>query len=994
MQMMAYHENPAVLHVGTLENRSYFVPFESAEAALAGGQASSARSLCLNGTWDFAFFPRFCDVPEVIAYDSTLPVPSVWQQHGYDAHQYTNTRYPIPYDPPYVPTENPCGAYRRTFALDKQPGMRYCLNFEGVDSCLYLWVNGAFAGYTQVSHSTSEFDITAHLVSGENTLSALVLKWCDGTYLEDQDKLRMSGIFRDVYLLTRPEQHITDYFVHTTLDGAQARIAVDFTADPALPIHATLLCPGGTVLAQADAAGGSVCFTVENPALWTAETPTLYTLLLAAGGEYIAQKVGIREVCIRDGVVLLNGKPIKFRGVNRHDSDPFTGYAISREQMLHDLRLMKEHNVNAIRTSHYPNAPWMPPLCDAYGFYLIAESDLESHGVVNLFDDTGAHHDDKYARIACDPQFEQAILDRVQRNVQRDKNCPSVLVWSMGNESGYGPNLENAGRWTRAYDPSRLTHYEGAVHLPPARAGNDDSMFDLHSRMYPAIAQMHEYFAAEGPKKPFVLCEYIHAMGNGPGDAYDYQQIFDQYPGACGGFVWEFCDHAIHMGRTPDGRDKYFYGGDFGEFPHDGNFCMDGLVYPDRRPHTGFAEFKNVVRPIRAAWQGDNTVRLTNWLDFLSLADCAAGRYVLTCDGETVCEGAFDLPDVAPHAWADVQLPLHVPAQGKCLLLITYHQKHALPLTPAGHPLGFDQLTLREGRSMPRLPAALASAPVIGQTASHIVITGDAFRYTFNKRTGMFDSLCHSQRELLTRPISYNVWRAPTDNDRNIRYTWEEAGYDRPLVRVYTADACMEGTSAVITCTLSLAAVYRQRIMTLDARITVAPDGRIDMTFAGEKNPEMPFLPRFGLRLFLPKGMDKATYFGYGPHESYQDKHRASYLGIFDTTAAANHEDYIKPQENGSHWGCEWVRVSDGQCGGLTATAAEPLSFNISPYTQEELTEKPHNYELTPCGDTVLCLDWALSGIGSNSCGPQLLPQYRLNPEAFTFSLTLAPWAE
>ncbi len=988
--MYLTHENPATLHIGTMPNRSYYIPFSTPATAAIGCRLKSERVQMLSGTWDFAFYPRFIDVPEEIEYTATIPVPSVWQQHGYDFHQYTNVRYPIPYDPPYVPTENPCGAYHRTFALDKKEGERYFLNFEGVDSCFYLFINGQDVGFSQVSHSTSEFDITDFVDDGENDIEVRVLKWCIGTYLEDQDKLRMSGIFRDVYILTRPERHVRDFFVHTRLSGGKAEVTVDFDFfGKAVDVKCTM---DGH---EKNVKSGKVSFTVDNPRLWTAETPELYDLVIEANGEIIVQKVGLREIEVANGVVLVNGAPVKFRGVNRHDSDPITGYAINRDQMIRDLSVMKRHNINAIRTSHYPNAPMMAQLCNEYGFYVIAESDIEAHGVVTLYSERSEApwkemlplFNRKYSLIANMPLFAKAIMDRVQMNVQRDKNNASVVIWSMGNESGYGSNFEEALKWTKAFDPSRLTHYESEHNQPDDRE-NDNSCIDLWSRMYPSLAEIHDYFKSDD-KRPHILCEYIHAMGNGPGDAEDYQELIDQYPGLVGGFVWEFCDHAMDMGRTKDLRDTYYYGGDWGEFPHDDNFCMDGLVYPDRRPHTGFLEVKNVFRPVRAKRVGDEIV-LTNRLDFLDIKDVCTGLYELTRNGELVDAGIFELPSIAPHESKAVDLPLELPEDGKLQLKLTYLQKGDLALTDDGHELGFDQLLLRDAKPE-KAQKPKGKAPSVEETATHFILTGPNFRYSFDRTQANFDALVKDNVSLITRPIEYNIWRAPTDNDRNVRHAWEEAGYNCARVRVYESSVDVSGAEAVIHCSLSLAAVYRQRIVTIQAAFRVAADGAIRMKLDCDRTPvhdwdllKMPFLPRFGLRLFMPKARDVARYCGYGPIESYVDKHQASWQGVFETTAKANYEDYIKPQENGSHWGTEWL-----EAGGMRFESDQPFSFNILPYTQEELTTKMHNYELQSCADTVLCVDYKLSGIGSNSCGPMLIEKYRFDETKFTFELTI-----
>jgi len=988
--MLHYHENPGTLHVNTLPTRAYFIPYQDAQSAIAGNREASERLTLLSGEWDFAWFPCYDAMPETVEFSARIPVPSVWQMHGYDQNQYTNLRYPFPFDPPYVPTENPVGVYRRHFTLRKKENCQYQLHFEGVDSCLYLYINGVFAGFSQVSHSTSAFDVTGLVTDGENSVEVRVLKWCLGSYLEDQDKFRMSGIFRDVILLERPQARVENFFIHTALHGSEAEISIALeTTDGAPDPLLTLYAPDGALLEERQASEGAA-FRVPDPRLWSAETPELYTLVIRTDGEAIAQKVGIREVGVKDGVLLLNGSPIKLRGVNRHDSDPQTGCAITPGQMLRDLRVMKLHNVNAIRTSHYPNAPWMPELCDRCGFYLISESDVESHGSVMLYGCEKQDLKQIFSSIPRDPMFEEAILDRVQRNVLRDQNRPSVLLWSLGNESGYGPAFEKAGRWVKAYDPSRLCHYEGALY---AQEDDDTSVLDVVSRMYPPLQDIVDYFEKQRDTRPLVLCEYIHAMGNGPGGVKEYQELIDRYPGFCGGFVWEFCDHAIDVGGMPDGRRKYHYGGDSGETLHDGNFCVDGLTYPDRSPHTGFLEFKNAVRPLRARLTAADgaAVELTNAMDFL-YADAYAGlRYELVQDGRVIAEGEQALPHIAPHQSVEIRLPVRIPRDGAVLLNLFYRTIREQPLVPAGHELGFDQLTLREARVMPPLPMPEGGALALEETRTHCIVTGDRFCYRFSKITGLFDSLKTGGKELLSAPMQFNIWRAPTDNDRNIRREWEKAGFNVAQTRVAEISAAMAGDTVTIQTQTVLAAVYRQWIVRIGAEITIDRQGGIALRLAVTKNTEMPFLPRFGLRMFLRKDMDRAQYYGFGPQESYEDKRCGARLGLYQTTAMENHEDYIKPQENGSHCRCDFVRVTDPADMGLCIQADTPFSMNLSPYTQEELTEKQHNYELTECGHTVLCIDKGQSGIGTNSCGPELPEQYRFNDTDFVFSLRIDP---
>lgn len=996
--MQRYHENPARLHINVEPNRAYYEPFYDERLALQG--LPSDRITLLNGDWRFSYFTCPEDIPDTVQFQATIPVPSVWQNHGYDRHQYVNTRYPFPYDPPYVPTENPCGVYERDLVVNLTPDTRQYLYFEGVDSCFYLYINHQFVGFSQVSHSPSEFDVTASLCEGINTVRVVVLKWCMGSYLEDQDKFRMSGIFRHVSLITRPAQHLRDFFIKQRIQGSTAEITVqlDFTNET-LPVAGTLIAPDGAPLQQLHSHGDALRFMIDDPLRWNAEQPHLYTLIMRCNREVIVQKLGVRAISVEGGVLKLNGKPIKLRGVNRHDSDPVTGCAISREQMLRDLVIMRQHNINAIRTSHYPNAPWMPELCDAYGFYLIAESDIESHGVAMLYTDIQNPTRTDYAkalnRIATSPMFKEAILDRVQRNVERDKNRCSVLLWSLGNESGFGENFQHAARWIKQRDPSRLVHYEGAsfARFMQTDQAVDDSMIDVFSAMYPTTEEI--VAVLESDDRPYVLCEYIHAMGNGPGDVADYQEIIDRYDRIMGGFVWEFCDHAIDMGKTIAGKRKYYYGGDHDEYPNDSNFCLDGLVYPDRTPHTGLLEYKNVIRPLRASLVSVRPLQVTlcNHMDFTNAQDCLTLGYALTCNGEAFASGSISMPSIAPHEQAMIELPETLPDEGVCLLMLTYALRAATALVDAGHCVGFDQLILRAGhvtpkRHLPRKEGALD----VREHAKAFEISGDSFCYCFGKQTGTFTSMCVQNHELLRAPMQYNLWRAPTDNDRNIRQAWEAAGYDRIQARVEQVRLEQRAQCVVMHCMVALCAPVVQRILTIHARYAVYADGHIDVSLEALRNDlHMPFLPRFGLRLFLPKDMRNASYFGYGPYESYIDKRRASHLGLFHTTASSNHEDYIKPQENGSHDGCDFVEVSSAAGLTLTVEADTPFSFNLSPFTQEELTRKAHNFALVPCGDTVLCIDARQSGIGSNSCGPALRKKYRLDDERLVFAFSFLP---
>ena len=1030
MIFQKYHENPEVLHIGCEPTRNYQIPYPCAQAEylkksfisakntvdfIMNAKHTSQNCRMLNGTWDFHYYNNIYEIPEVfqtntlgIDYPDTIAVPSPWQNHGYDHHQYSNVTYTIPFDPPFVPDENPCGIYHTTFDFESNAAMpEMYLNFEGVDSCFYVWMNNEFVGYSQVAHATSEFHITKYLKKGANDLVVLVLKYSDGTYFEDQDKLRMSGIFRDVYLLARPANHIVNYFIQTsfTSDYETATVTIPYTCSrEAKEFSYQLYSAEGTYLQQGTAENGVITFTVNAPTLWNAEQPYLYRLVMTDGFEVFTENLGFREIHIEHNVVLLNGTPITFRGTNRHDSDPFTGCTISLDQINTDFALMKQHNINAIRTSHYPNRPDFYQLCDIYGFYVMNEADVEIHGVDTLYFENWDTDDySKHAfrgDIANNERYTPSVVDRVQRMVERDKNRTCIISWSMGNEAGYGCTFEEALRWTKEFDASRLTHYEGALHAPHDRE-NDFSNIDLFSRMYATPEDADAYFANQ-PDKPFILCEYIHAMGNGPGDIEDYFQNIEKHDGHCGGFVWEWCDHTVYVGTTPDKKDKYLYGGDFGEFPHDGNFCMDGLVYADRTPHTGLLEFKNVQRPLRVIATDLDTKSFTfyNIMDFTNINEFLHLSYTIMQDGKRIASYLIqeeDILDIPAHSSKTLQLEYQVPTTGKVHILFELIRTKDDFFTSAGDVIGFDQVDLiPTGRTcsiVEALQQATSTNPLtVTEDRRLIQISTPDFSYEFDKVTGMFTQMVYKNQNLLEKPMEFNIWRAPTDNDRVIRNKWEAAGYHRMTVKCY--DATVETTTqdVRIHSTVSLSAIHIQKIVDLKITWIISADGTLLSHMDCTRNLEVPFLPRFGIKLYLKNNMNTVEYLGYGPYESYQDKHRASHIAHFTTTVQDLHENYVKPQENGSHYGCDFVSVENARIR-LTAYANQDktISFNASKYSIEELSTVKHNFDLTESGHTILCLDYLQSGIGSGSCGPQLVEKYQLCAETFTFDLSIVP---
>ena len=1006
-----YYENLSVLHENTMPARAYYIPASRRMDNLVEHREESDRMQLLNGTWKFQYFNSIYDIQDSFFeknYDTEnfdeIQVPSVWQMAGYDTHQYTNIRYPFPFDPPYVPQDIPCGAYVHTFEYSRdEKAPKSFLNFEGVDSCFYVWINGSYIGYSQVSHMTSEFDVTDVLQDGTNTVAVLVMKWCDGSYLEDQDKFRMSGIFRDVYILKRPKQAISDYHIKTRIEDMLAKVEIEMKFYSPLNVKISIEDRNGAVVALGSIAEeGTAVLEIAGPELWNTENPYLYKLILETENEVIVDHIALRKIEIKDQVIYLNGQKIKFRGVNRHDSDPVTGFTINPEQITTDLTLMKQHNFNAIRSSHYPNAPFFYEMCDKYGFMVIDEADIEAHGPFMIYrkEDTDYNRFKRWnEKIADDPVWEEAIVDRVKLMVERDKNRFCIVMWSMGNESAYGCNFEKALEWTKNFDPDRITQYESARYRNYDET-YDYSNLDVYSRMYPALSEIQEYLDKDG-SKPFLLVEYCHSMGNGPGDFEDYFQMIQDNDKMCGGFVWEWCDHAIAHGTAENGKTIYAYGGDHGEEIHDGNFCMDGLVYPDRTVHTGLLEYKNVYRPARVISYDKESGELVlhNYMDFDDLKDYVKISYELTQDGLVISKGILPEFSVAPHGEGKTNLKINVPENGKCYLKLIYHLKKELPLLDEDHILGFDEIEVSKEDTKCKLaekwiPKTVVDSELqVNENDTQIHIKGREFAYTIDKRTALFTEMKFAGREYLNHPMELNIWRAPTDNDMYIKSEWKKAHYDKAYTRAYTTEVVQGKHGVKITSHASVVAETVQKILDVTITWKIEAAGKIDADIAVTKDDEFPDLPRFGVRMFLDKKLSAARYFGMGPQESYCDKHQAASHGLYQANVDDLHEDYIRPQENGSHYECEYVELNNSRYG-IVASAEKAFSFNASYYTQEELEKKTHNYELTESDSVVFCVDYALNGIGSNSCGPVVLDQYRFDDVLFRFQFTLIPYVK
>lgn len=828
--------------IGTEKHRSYYIPFSENDEIKTKyniiDRESSSRFTSLDGTWQIKAHAHVEDFNLNDSLTETIPVPSCVQMQGYDYLQYVNYSYPFPTILPHVPYENPSFHYRREFNIDKKEGEKYYLNFEGVDSAFYLYINGCFKGYSQISHATSEFDITELINDGNNTIDLLVLKWCISSYLEDQDKFRFTGIFRNVYILTRPKEHITDYKIETNINKKGGKIVFYNES----PLDIALSFEGNNYIAPK---GKKTEILAEGIKLWTAETPNLYTLELTASGEKIIENIGFREVKICGKVFKINGKHIKLKGVNRHDFNCETGATVSIENMVEDILLMKELNVNAVRTSHYPNRPEFYMLCDAYGLFVLDEADIESHGAVLM---SGPANFEEWIAFAENEFFTEAILDRHTALVERDKNRPSVIIWSLGNEASFGKSFHKGAKYIKKRDNTRPIHYEG---IQAAGKKNYYSKYvDMVSMMYPSVKHIKK-MVLKNPRetRPFVLCEYTHAMGNSCGDISEYWKLINKHKQLMGGFVWEWADHGI---KTEKG---FLYGGDFNETEHDGNFCIDGLVTPDRKLKSNALEMKAVYG-------------------------------------------------------------------GK----LESHKKEI-------------------------------EIPEIKQNSEAIDIK-------VNEHTGEITSILADGKEVLKTPLHLNFTRY-TDNDRNLVHHWNNE-LRLPLAKTHiTSYEKQDNTYKFKGC---LAANCRRPFAKFELAYSVIGNKlKVDISYEIEKFAKS--LPRFGLEFGIAKEFNGFSYIGFGPTESYIDKNVACEYGYYENTAEENYDiKYVRPQESGSHYACEYLNIKDL----FSVKAQKEFSFSVNPYTTKQLCETRHNFELTENNFVNVCIDLAMRGVGSHSCGPTL----------------------
>jgi beta-galactosidase len=1042
-------DNPQVVGRNKTSAHVPLTPYGDGTTALAGAPSPYVQTL--NGRWKFCWAPNPASAPpgfHVAGFDDAgwdeIAVPGNWQlQHSrqgerYGTPMYTNVQYPFPIDPRLeaarskmelaasgqdmlarrMPPEafdvplaaphddNPTGCYRTRFTVPEVwAGRRAYLRFEGVDAAFHLWVNGEAAGYSQDSRLPAEFDVTPYLQAGENILAARVYRWCDGSYLEDQDFWRLSGIYRDVTLWSAPPVHLYDYAVQTDLDASyqDATLTIRATIRNLTQIQATdhtlvtQLMPNEPIpntqypmpklpisqspqsFTASPAQETTVAFSlaVPNPAKWSDEQPNLYTLLLTLkdGQGRVLQvercRVGFRQVEIKNGQLCVNGRAVRIKGVNRHEHDPDTGHTVDEASMLADIWLMKRFNVNAVRTSHYPNHPRWYELCDEYGLYVMDEANIESHGI--------------WDRPAGDPAWREALLERVSRMVERDKNHPCIIAWSLGNEAGYGPNFEAAADWIHVHDPTRPLHYNPAEDLP---------WVDILSSMYPPVDRIEALAGDEGETRPVIMCEYAHAMGNSPGGLVEYWAAIERHPRLQGGFVWDWVDQGLRC-VSDEGQEWFAYGGDFGDEPHDGNFCLNGLVGPDRIPHPGLWELKKVQEPVlvEAVDLAAGKLKITNCYTFNDLGGLASA-WTLEADGEVVQAGVLPRLRTPPGESELVTIPYRAPdpAPGtKYWLALRFGLAEGAAWAPRGHILAWAQFRLPF--TAPPLPVVQAAMPplAVEETRTAIIIRGSDFALTFERATGCIVDWQHRGRAVVLRGPQLNLWRAPTDNDaKRLALGWLAAGLDRLQERARALSVEQDAPQVV-----RVHVEARGRPVEATSRYTYTLYGSGDLVLEHAlRLPEgLPSLARVGVKLLLPGDYEQLAWYGRGPHETYADRKLGAAVGLYHEMVNGQSLPYIVPQEYGNKTGVRWAALTDGAGVGLLAVGLPHLEVSAHPFTAQDLAAAQHTHELRPRDEITLNLDLAQAGLGSEACGPAVLPAYRLEEREYCYRLRLRPLA-
>ncbi|WP_163101086.1 beta-galactosidase subunit alpha [Peribacillus alkalitolerans] len=1005
--------NQALLHRNRLNPRTHFISYINEAEALVWNREAASSFQLLNGSWDFFYAEHSRLVPKDFfeaAYDSSewdhIQVPGVWQLQGYGKPHYTDLYYPFPVNPPYVPEKNPTGCYRREFYLPNEwDGRNIHLCFEGVDSAFHLWINGHEVGFSKGSRLTSEFDITPYVNQGKNVISVQVYQWSDGSYLEDQDMWWLSGIFRDVYLVSLPKIHVYDFHVTTVLDeqyedglmniSATIKNTADNSQSVTLEyklldvfecISEGMVSKGERISANDEKIGTHQAH-VPAPRKWSAEDPNLYTLLLYLKDEeghvleVIPYKIGFRSIEIKEGNLKVNGKTIMFKGVNRHDHDPDTGRTVSLEKMRQDIIMMKQYNINAVRTAHYPNDPRFYDLCDEYGLYVIDETDLETHGFELLGDAN---------RLSNDPEWEAAYVERLERMVERDKNHPSIIMWSLGNESGFGCNFEAMYKRCKELDATRIVHYEG---------DRETKATDIFSTMYSSVEKIIGFANAENWEKPHILCEFAHAMGNGPGGLKEYWDAFYQFKRLQGGFVWEWIDHGLRQ-FTEDGEEYFAYGGDFGDVPNNSNFCMDGLIRPDRTPSPGLYQYKKVIEPIVVASTNieNGELIIENRYDFLSLDHVNLSWNVMG-NGKMVESGNIALPDLPAGEKVSMTIPYKnqlLPSNIEPYLNVSFTLKQDTLWAKQGHEIAWAQFNLplrkrsliEKNRNQNNRPLTIEDRDI------NLIVKGTDFEITFSKVLGTITKWIHQDQIVMLDGPKMNFWRAMTDNEMYIVKEWKEfylhlLEHDTKTIQFEQIDDCK--------IKIHIGTHVAPRVLDWGIngsyKYTIFSNGQIQLAVKGQPYGKLPATwPKVGLEMKLPSNLSQASWHGRGPLESYPDSKLACKMGLYRMSVDDLFFPYVYPQENGNRSDVKWASFHNGVNFGLYVNGKTSFNMSAYNYTKEDIDEAKHLYQLKKRNFITLNLDHQVNGLGSNSCGPGPLPEYQLKPKTFEYEVTFIPY--
>lgn len=1007
-------DNLEVLHRNRLDSRAYFMSYGDIDSALTFERGRAKGFKLLNGMWKFQYLSTPEESPEDFYeenFDASnwddIRVPGNWQLQGYGYPHYTDLIYPFPVDPPRVPSENPTGCYRRNFYIPEDwSGLQVLLRFEGADSGFHLWVNGKEVGYSQGSRMPSEFDITPYINIGENILAVRVYQWTDGSYLEDQDMWWLSGIFRDVALIARDNVHINDFFIKTDLDenyengmlnietvleNVNSNDEEGYKVEYILQDENILKTKETVTNINVTANSTSTITTkipVNKPNKWSAETPYLYDLLIILKDcndnvlEVVPTKVGFRTIKVENGNFLVNGVPITLKGVNRHEVHPDLGRAVPFHAMEEDVILMKKHNINAVRTAHYPNHPRFYELCDKYGLYVIDETDLECHGFELLGD---------ISEISVDPKWEKAYVDRIERMVERDKNHPSIIMWSLGNESGFGSNFKAMADWCHNRDCTRLVHYEGDF---------DVEVADVVSTMYSSHERMEEHGKKENMDKPHILCEYAHAMGNGPGGLKEYWDIFYKYKRLQGGFVWEWVDHGLRR-YTEDGREYFAYGGDFGDEPNNSNFCCDGLLMPDRTPTPGLLEYKKIIEPVKVEEVdlGKGQVKIKNIYDFISL-DHLNLHWDISGDGKKLQSGILNMPSIEPGKSKVLTIPIDFNKKYKLKtdlwLNIQFVLAKDTDWANKGHVIAWEQFKLQDNYSKEIFATKKhISSLNVKEDYKFINIEGYNFNFVFNKIKGQICSWNYEGVDLLGEGPKLNLWRAPIDNDMYVVKHWKEKGIHQIQHRIDNVETKIDETQVNINVKTLVSPPNGDWAIECEYIYKISGSGHVELSIKGNPKGKLPeSFPKIGLQMKLPYEMSRVKWYGRGPGESYIDSKEANPFGIYNSTVDELYTPYVYPQDNGNRTDVKWVSFTDERGMGFVTIAEDNLNFSAHYYTTEDIEKAKHRTDLKKRDLITLNIDYKHHGLGSNSCGPVPLPQHSLKPRDFTFNISWKPCCE